>query len=136
MLSAAVTAIFNNLLAELAGLGKKYIDKQITEVEYRRQTELAVTKANEAIRLAEIEAQARMFSEVQQSVRANATVARSYAATIVLGMIVWTFGTIGVGLWQVVTGIPFPAFDQVWAVGSASALIVFALGGGTALLRR
>jgi type IV secretory pathway TrbD component len=131
MLSALIAPIISTLLGQLTDLGKRYIDKQITEVEYKRQTELAITEANRAIELAQVEAQRAMFTEVQQSVRSTPVVGRAFAAVIMLAMVVWIFGTLGVGLWQVVTGTPFPAFDPMWAVGSATGLVMFCLGAGS-----
>jgi hypothetical protein len=128
--------VLDRLFGTVDKLGTRYLDKQISKQELEAGIEQAKIAAEKDFEQALIKAQEAMFSEVQETVRTTPIIARAYAATLVIALVVWIWAIIGIGAFRYISGDPWPLLDQSWAVASSSALIMFCLGAGGYALRR
>lgn len=121
--SAAVNVLTGGLVDRIVGLGKAWLQKEISEAEFRAEVEKS---ANDTA--------ARITESLQATIRSSPVLQRALAFVMVSQTLVLLLYQLGGPLWPMITGDVFPA--PVITVEWAYALVGLCITGGAVMLRK
>lgn len=119
---------------KITDLGKAYLQRQVSEAEFRAEVEKAAQETAAKVQEAWADASAKITDSVHQSVRQSPIIARAYAIVLFLQLFVLVFYQLGAPAYQVITGTawPAPAASIEWAYLLIGAMV----GAGPLVFRR
>lgn len=134
MLGTLLSWLTGGFVDKLVGLGQSYINKSVTEAQYRAEIEKAAQDAARQIETAWADASAKIAASTQDALKASPILQRAWSAVLFLQVAVLCFYQIGAPAFQVITGTPWPAPGIVleWAY----LLVGCQLGVGPFVFRR
>ena len=122
-----------SLVDRISGIAEAYIKKEISEAEFRAQTNQAVVGAFAEVEKAWADAATKQYAEFQQTLRSSPVVQRAFVAVIVTQLIVLLWYQVGVPALVYLAGRPWPSAGAT--VEWAYLLLALCLGGGAYVFR-
>jgi len=134
MLGTLLSWLTGGFVDKLVGLGQAYINKSVTEAQYRAEVEKAATDAARQIEAAWADASSKIAASTQDALKASPILQRAWAAVLFLQVAVLVFYQVGAPAFQVITGTawPDPGVTLEWCY----LLIGAQLGAGPLVFRR
>lgn len=134
MLGTILSWLTGGFVDKLVSLGQAYINKSVTEAQYRAEVEKATQDAARQIETAWADASAKIAASTGDMVKASPVLQRAYAITLFLQLTVLVWYQIGAPAFQVITGTawPNPGVTVEWAYLLVGAMI----GAGPFVFRR
>ena len=123
MIATILKFLTGGLVDGIVDLGKSYINKEISEAEFRSRVEIAL--ADSATKITE---------SLQATIRSSPVLQRALAFVMVSQTLVLLLYQLGGPLWPMITGDVFPA--PVITVEWAYALVGLCITGGAVMLRK
>ena len=123
MIATILKFLTGGLVDGIVDLGKSYINKEISEAEFRSRVEIAL--ADSATKITE---------SLQATIRSSPVLQRALAFVMVSQTLVLLLYQLGGPLWPMITGDVFPA--PVITVEWAYALVCLCGAGGAVMLRK
>ena len=132
MIGAILQVLTGGLVDKITDLGKAYLQRQVSEAEFRAEVEKATQEAAAKIEEGWAKAATQITAEVQASIRQSPVLQRAYAVTLFLQLAVLVFYQVGAPAYAVITGTAWPspgvsleyAYFLVGAMIGAGPLIV------------
>jgi hypothetical protein len=134
VIGVIVKLLTGGLLDKVLGLYDSFLNKQITEIEFRAKIEVARIEAEKAAEAEFSKMAAAIAESTQSTVRASLVIQRAYAAVMFLQLAVLSWYQIGAPAFQVITGTPWPHPGIV--IEWSYALLAVTLGAGPFVLKR
>lgn len=134
MLGTLLSWLTGGFVDKLVGLGQAYINKSVTEAQYRAEVEKAAQDAARQIEAAWADASAKIAASTTDMVKASPILQRAWAAVLFLEVAVLAFYQIGAPAFALITGTvwPDPGVSLEWAYLLVGAMI----GAGPLVFRR
>ena len=134
MIGAIVKILTGGLVDKVFDLGQAYLNKQISEAEFRSRVEIAAQETAAEIEKSWAQAATDTAKAAQATVKASPILQRAWAATLFLQVVVLVWYQIGAPAFQVITGTawPNPGISLEWAY----LLVATMIGAGPLVLRR
>lgn len=139
MISAILSWLTGGFVDKVVGLGQAYLQKQVSEAEFRAEVEKAAQETAAKIEASWAEATAKVAASTQDTLKASAILQRAWAAILFLEVAVLVFYQIGAPAFAIITGRawPDPGISLEWAYLLVAAMIgagplVFRKGAGGA----
>lgn len=125
MIGAILQFLTGGLVDKITDLGKAYLQRQVSEAEFRAEVEKATQEAAAKIEDGWAKAATQITAEVQASIRQSPVLQRAYAVTLFLQLAVLVFYQVGAPAYQVITGTawPSPGVSLEWAYLLVAAMI-------------
>ncbi len=125
MIGAILQFLTGGLVDKITDLGKAYLQRQVSEAEFRAEVEKATQEAAAKIEEGWAKAATQITAEVQASIRQSPVLQRAYAVTLFLQLAVLVFYQVGAPAYQVITGTawPSPGVSLEWAYLLVAAMI-------------
>ena len=123
MIATILKFLTGGLVDGIVDLGKSYINKEISEAEFRSRVEIAL--ADSATKITE---------SLQATIRSSPVLQRALPFVMVSQTLVLLLYQLGGPLWPMITGDVFPA--PVITVEWAYALVGLCITGGAVMLRK
>ena len=134
MIGAILQFLTGGLVDKITDLGKAYLQRQVSEAEFRAEVEKATQEAAAKIEEGWAKAATQITAEVQASIRQSPVLQRAYAVTLFLQLFVLVWYQLGAPAYQVITGTAWP--DHVADIEWAYLLIGAMVGAGPLVFRR
>jgi hypothetical protein len=134
MLGTLLSWLTGGFVDKLVGLGQAYINKSVTEAQYRAEVEKATQDAARQIEAAWADASSKIAASTQDALKASPILQRAWSAVLFLQVAVLVFYQVGAPAFQVITGTawPDPGVTLEWCY----LLIGAQLGAGPLVFRR
>lgn len=125
MIGAILQFLTGGLVDKITDLGKAYLQRQVSEAEFRAEVEKATQEAAAKIEEGWAKAATQITAEVQASIRQSPVLQRAYAVTLFLQLAVLVFYQVGAPAYAVITGTawPSPGVSLEWAYLLVAAMI-------------
>jgi len=125
VIGAILQFLTGGLVDKITDLGKAYLQRQVSEAEFRAEVEKATQEAAAKIEEGWAKAATQITAEVQASIRQSPVLQRAYAVTLFLQLAVLVFYQVGAPAYQVITGTawPSPGVSLEWAYLLVAAMI-------------
>jgi hypothetical protein len=134
VIGAIVKILTGGLVDKVFDLGQAYLNKQISEAEFRAKVEIAAQETAAEIEQSWAQAATDTAKATQATVKASSILQRAWAAVLFLQVAVLVWYQIGAPAFQVITGTawPHPGISLEWAY----LLVATMIGAGPLVLRR
>jgi len=134
VIGAIVKILTGGLVDKVFDLGQAYLNKQISEAEFRSRVEIAAQETAAEIEQSWAKAATDTAKATQATVKASPILQRAWAAVLFLQIVVLMWYQIGAPAYQVITGTawPDPGVSLEWAY----LLVATMIGAGPLVLRR
>ena len=139
MLGTLLSWLTGGFVDKLVGLGNAYINKSVTEAQFRAEVEKAAQDAAARTEAAWADASAKIAASTQDALKASPILQRAWAAVLFLEVAVLVFYQLVAPAFTVITGTawPDPGISLEWAYLLVGAMIgagplVFRKGAGDA----
>jgi hypothetical protein len=134
VIGAIVKILTGGLVDKVFDLGQAYLNKQISEAEFRAKVEIAAQETAAEIEQSWAQAATDTAKATQATLKASPILQRAWAATLFLQVVVLVWYQIGAPAFQVITGTawPNPGISLEWAY----LLVATMIGAGPLVLRR
>jgi len=125
VIGAILQFLTGGLVDKITDLGKAYLQRQVSEAEFRAEVEKATQEAAAKIEEGWAKAATQITAEVQASIRQSPVLQRAYAVTLFLQLAVLVFYQVGAPAYAVITGTawPSPGVSLEWAYLLVAAMI-------------
>jgi len=125
VIGAILQFLTGGLVDKITDLGKAYLQRQVSEAEFRAEVEKATQEAAAKIEEGWAKAATQITAEVQASIRQSPVLQRAYAVTLFLQLAVLVFYQVGAPAYAVITGAawPSPGIALEWAYLLVAAMI-------------
>lgn len=134
MISAVLSWLTGGFVDKIVGLGQAYLQKQVTEAQFRAEVEKAAQETAGKVEQSWADASAKIAASTGDMIKSSATLQRAWAITLFLQVAVLVFYQLIAPGFAVITGVtwPDPGVSLEWAYLLVGAMI----GAGPLVFRR
>lgn len=134
MLGALLSWLTGGFADKLVGLGNAYLQRQISEAQFRAEIEKAAQEAATRTEAAWADASAKITASTQDTLKASPILQRAWAVVLFMQLAVLVWYQIGAPAFTVITGAawPSPGASIEWAYLLIGAMV----GAGPLVFRR
>lgn len=134
MLGGLLSWLTGGFVDRIVGLGEAYLNKQVSEAQFRADVEKAGQEAAAKVEAAWADAAAKIAASAGDMIKSSAILQRAWAAVLFLQVSVLVWYQIGAPAYAVITGTawPSPGVALEWAYLLVGAMV----GAGPFVFRR
>lgn len=134
MLASLLSWLTGGFVDKIVGLGQAYLQKQVTEAQFRAEVEKAAQETAAKVEQSWADASAKIAASTGDMIKSSAILQRAWAITLFLQVAVLVFYQLVAPAFAVITGQawPDPGVSLEWAYLLVGAMI----GAGPLVFRR